>query len=154
MCNERVATLIYNPHAGPANRLAVLRQVADLWKQRGWLIHLRPTRGAGDAQTLAREAALAGQRVVVVAGGDGTLSEAANGLVGTDTILAALPTGTRKLTGEGVEAAAAVVGSVAGVAIFGRNPSKWHRTIGRPHALSKQTLWLAVGWGRRRIICG
>ena len=48
----------------------------------------------GHATQLARAAADAGVDVVVVLGGDGTLNEAANGLAGTDTALAALPGGS------------------------------------------------------------
>ena len=48
----------------------------------------------GHATDLAREAAAAGREVVVVLGGDGTLNEAANGLVGTDAALACLPGGS------------------------------------------------------------
>ena len=47
-----------------------------------------------DATDLAREAAQAGVDAVVVLGGDGTANEAANGLLGTDTALAALPGGS------------------------------------------------------------
>ena len=47
-----------------------------------------------DATDLARQAAEDGFDVVVVLGGDGTLNEAANGLVGTNTALAALPGGS------------------------------------------------------------
>ncbi len=47
-----------------------------------------------DATGLAREAAGDGFEAVVVLGGDGTLNEAANGLAGTDTALAALPGGS------------------------------------------------------------
>jgi diacylglycerol kinase family enzyme len=47
-----------------------------------------------DATGLARQAAEDGFEVVVVLGGDGTLNEAANGLVGTNTALAALPGGS------------------------------------------------------------
>lgn len=47
-----------------------------------------------DATGLAREAADDGFDAVVVLGGDGTLNEAANGLAGTDTALAALPGGS------------------------------------------------------------
>jgi len=47
-----------------------------------------------DATWLARQAADDGFDVVVVLGGDGTLNEAANGLAGTDTALAALPGGS------------------------------------------------------------
>lgn len=48
----------------------------------------------GHATRLARGAANEGVDVVVVMGGDGTLNEAANGLVGTDTALATLPGGS------------------------------------------------------------
>lgn len=48
----------------------------------------------GHATRLARGAANDGADVVVVMGGDGTLNEAANGLVGTDTALATLPGGS------------------------------------------------------------
>jgi diacylglycerol kinase family enzyme len=47
-----------------------------------------------DATGLARQAADDGFEAVVVLGGDGTLNEAANGLAGTDTALAALPGGS------------------------------------------------------------
>ena len=47
-----------------------------------------------DATELARQAADDGFAAVVVLGGDGTLNEAANGLVGTDTALAVLPGGS------------------------------------------------------------
>lgn len=52
------------------------------------------TKDAGDAERLAREAAEAGVDAVVVYGGDGTVTEAAAGLVGTEVPLAILPGGT------------------------------------------------------------
>ena len=47
-----------------------------------------------DATRLARQAAEEGFAALVVLGGDGTVNEAANGLAGTDTALAALPGGS------------------------------------------------------------
>ncbi len=47
-----------------------------------------------DATGLARQAAEDGFEALVVLGGDGTLNEAANGLAGTSTALAALPGGS------------------------------------------------------------
>ncbi len=52
------------------------------------------TNRRGHAARLARGAAAAGTDAVVVLGGDGTLNEAANGVVGTDCVLAALPGGS------------------------------------------------------------
>jgi diacylglycerol kinase family enzyme len=52
------------------------------------------TNRRGHATRLAQGAARDGFDVVVALGGDGTLNEAANGLAGTDTALAALPGGS------------------------------------------------------------
>jgi diacylglycerol kinase family enzyme len=51
------------------------------------------TKGKNDATAIAREAALEGYDVVVAFGGDGTVNEAANGLLGSDTPLSCLPGG-------------------------------------------------------------
>ncbi len=71
-----------------------IQQVASFWEQRGWELTIAPTEYAGHAVRLAREAAEMGQRLVLAAGGDGTLGEVANGLAGTETIMGPLPTGT------------------------------------------------------------
>ena len=57
-------------------------------------VSLALTSRRGHAARLARGAAAQGTDVVVVLGGDGTLNEAANGLVGTSSALAALPGGS------------------------------------------------------------
>lgn len=57
-------------------------------------VTLAETSRRGHATRLAQGAANVGVEVVVVLGGDGTLNEAANGLAGTDTALAALPGGS------------------------------------------------------------
>jgi diacylglycerol kinase family enzyme len=51
------------------------------------------TEGRDHATELCREAAREGYDVVVAFGGDGTINEAANGLAGSDTVLACLPGG-------------------------------------------------------------
>jgi diacylglycerol kinase family enzyme len=57
-------------------------------------VTLAETSRRGHATRLAQAAAAEGTEVVVVLGGDGTMNEAANGLAGTDTALAALPGGS------------------------------------------------------------
>ncbi|MEZ4592749.1 MAG: diacylglycerol kinase family lipid kinase [Chloroflexota bacterium] len=68
--------------------------VADLWQARGWRVIIQPTQAPGHATELARQAAAAGHQLVFAAGGDGTLGDVANGLAGTETIMAPLPVGT------------------------------------------------------------
>ena len=58
------------------------------------LVTVSETARRGHATRLAAAAAADGADVVVVLGGDGTLNEAANGLAGTTTALAAVPGGS------------------------------------------------------------
>ena len=78
------------------------------------------TKERGHATELARRAADEGIEVVVVLGGDGTLNEAANGLVGSTAALATLPAGSTNVyartlgfSNEPVEAARQVVAALA-----------------------------------------
>ncbi len=88
------ATLIYNPRAGQLTGQAKVEPAADVWRAAGWRVTLEPTRAPGHATDLARAAAEAEADVVLAAGGDGTMGQVANGLAGSDTILAPLPIGT------------------------------------------------------------
>ncbi len=91
---EREVTLIYNPTAGFRDWQQVIARVADYWRDNGWTVNIMPTSRTGHATELAATAAAAGQPMVLAAGGDGTLNEVANGLIGSETILAPLPVGT------------------------------------------------------------
>jgi diacylglycerol kinase (ATP) len=89
------AYLIYNPAAGQRDRFDEVQQVAEWLRKQGWeAACTERTHGRGDATTYAREAVAAGCDVVFAAGGDGTMSQIADGLVGTRTALAILPAGT------------------------------------------------------------
>lgn len=79
-------------------------------------VTLAETTRRGNATRLAQSAAATGTELVVVLGGDGTLNEAANGLVGTDCALGTLPGGstnvfarTLGLPNDPVEAAAVLL---------------------------------------------
>jgi len=86
--------IVYNPAAGPRDVKRELKRVRRELVRRGWSIEIETTRLRGDASLLARQAARAGLDAVWVAGGDGTASEAVNGLVGSETALGILPVGT------------------------------------------------------------
>ena len=57
-------------------------------------VRVAPTRRAGEATALAAQAVLDHYQLVVAAGGDGTVNEAANGLAGSDVPLTCLPGGS------------------------------------------------------------
>ncbi len=88
------ATIIFNPRAGKLNLTDSLDLVATTWRQHGWDVTAKPTNAPGHATILAREAAESGQDLVLAAGGDGTLGQVADGLAGSETILAPIPAGT------------------------------------------------------------
>jgi diacylglycerol kinase family enzyme len=84
--------LIVNPTASsmtPKRRVRVQRLLGQHHR-----LEVAETYRRGHATRLARAAAREGIDVVAVAAGDGTLNEAADGLIGTDTALAPLPGGS------------------------------------------------------------
>ena len=90
------AFLIYNPLAGglSGKRASRLDQVLDHLRQDGHSVTALPTSHAGHAGELAAGSVSRGADLVIVAGGDGTINEAVNGMVGAPVPLAVLPAGT------------------------------------------------------------
>jgi diacylglycerol kinase family enzyme len=83
--------VIANPYAtGMTKRL---RQLVVYALQGRFAVEAVDTRSRAHATELSRAAADEGYDVVVAFGGDGTINEVANGLVGTDTALTCLPAG-------------------------------------------------------------
>jgi len=87
------AMLIFNPAAGGWDVRRELKEVIEYLESEGWRITWRETWGPGDATTFAREAVATGHEAAIVAGGDGTLGEAAHGLAGSEVALGVLPIG-------------------------------------------------------------
>jgi YegS/Rv2252/BmrU family lipid kinase len=87
--------LIYNPYAGKIRRNPrILQRTTAVLARANVNPRLFATDSAGHATELARDAAERGSELVLVLGGDGTVNEAANGLIGSDVPLAVLPAGT------------------------------------------------------------
>jgi diacylglycerol kinase (ATP) len=85
--------IIFNPVAG-RRRATALWKVLDLLVENGIKVEVAETQYAGHATLLARIAAREGRDMVVAAGGDGTIAEVANGLIGSATVLGVIPLGT------------------------------------------------------------
>jgi diacylglycerol kinase (ATP) len=91
---ERI-TLIYNPTAGTLRRNpAIVHRLVAALEAHHLTVTLAPTKRAYHATELALEAVRAQADCVLVCGGDGTINEAAQALVGTETALAIWPGGT------------------------------------------------------------
>lgn len=89
------ALIIYNPVAGQRSYLDEVNQAVEFLADQGWdVLGVEVTHGPGDATTYARRAVACGCDVVLQAGGDGTLAQTVDGLVGSETALGVLPTGT------------------------------------------------------------
>ncbi|MBO0861628.1 MAG: diacylglycerol kinase family lipid kinase [Chloracidobacterium sp.] len=87
--------LIYNPTAGALRRdVGKIERLTRALARRGFGVRLLPTAVMGDATRLAAQSVNDGAEMVIVCGGDGTINEAAQSLVGTETALAVWPCGT------------------------------------------------------------
>lgn len=91
----RRLTVIFNPTAG-GNRRRRLHATLKHLAAAGCVVTLRETGKVGDAEVFAADAAPEDCDVLVVAGGDGTINEAINGLVaaGSRVPLGIIPLGT------------------------------------------------------------
>ena len=86
--------VIHNPHASGGGYRRDLPLILDALRGLGYEVEERETEAVGHATALSREAIGEGFDVVCAIGGDGTVNEVLNGLVGSDVPLAIIPTGT------------------------------------------------------------
>ena len=93
---SRTVVLIANPNAGRGGRAREreIERFRALLEARGVASELALTRAPEDATLLAREAIERGESEIVVSGGDGTINEALQAIVGTRARLGILPAGT------------------------------------------------------------
>lgn len=85
---------IVNPVAGRGRAGRAWPEIAGRLNALGLDYEVYFTKGPRDAERAARAAAEAGCDVVVAGGGDGTVTEVVNGLVGTQAALGVLPLGS------------------------------------------------------------
>jgi diacylglycerol kinase family enzyme len=125
---KRRMLVIVNPYASTVSDR--LRNLVVYALQSRYAVEAIDTEKRDHATGICREAASEGYDVVVAFGGDGTVNEAANGCVGSNTPLTALPGGSTNV---------------------------WARTLGIPNDVVDATehlLRMADDWRPRRIDVG
>ncbi len=92
----RRAILLYNPLSGRrrGRRLADVEAALAVLRNAGVEASAAPTRAASDATDQTRQAIAAGCDTVFACGGDGTIHDVLQGLVGTNVALGIIPLGT------------------------------------------------------------
>jgi diacylglycerol kinase (ATP) len=101
---NRKTVLIANPKTGRyESRRARIGELSDYLKSIGVDVELRLTTRPGDATEIAFRAAHNGTADVIVAGGDGTINEAVQGMAGTSARLAIIPRGTANVLARELE---------------------------------------------------
>jgi len=85
--------VIVNPSAGRGDVSKFIPQLREMLSRKGISFELVVTRSPGHAIELAREGTKQFQTIVAV-GGDGTINEVVNGIMGTDAVLGIIPLGT------------------------------------------------------------
>jgi len=88
------AQLIYNPMAGKFPSEPLVERAGRVLHANGWDVDIVQTKGGNHITKLAKRAAVMGIDTVFIAGGDGSLHKAAAGLLGSETALSVLPSGT------------------------------------------------------------
>lgn len=89
------AVLIYNPNAGKLRRDAgYIPQALAVLREQGHAVTSAATSGPGDATAIAARSIAEGADLILVAGGDGSINEALNGMIGSHIPLGVLPGGT------------------------------------------------------------
>ena len=92
----RTALILYNPSSGRRKhrRQADVRAIQAVFEDGGIDVKVAPTKSAELAAEQARQAVTSGCDTIVACGGDGTIHDILQGLVGTTTALGVIPLGT------------------------------------------------------------
>lgn len=83
-------TIILNPQAKRGKASVLCQQLEKITHE----VHVERTTGPEDATLRANGAVERGSKVIIAAGGDGTINEVINGMMGKDAILGIIPFGS------------------------------------------------------------
>jgi diacylglycerol kinase (ATP) len=136
--------VVFNPVAG-RRRAHLLWRVLDVLVANGVRLDIAETRRAGHAEALAREAVQRGEPMVVAAGGDGTIAEVANGLMGSGARLGVIPLGTANVLAHELGLPFAPK-AVAAALAFGRTCTLWPGQANGPDGTRLFVQMLGVGF--------
>lgn len=90
----RSAVIIYNPTAGRFSTKPFIKSAVNELESAGWRVDTAETQSGEHTIELARQAAAEKKDAAFAVGGDGTIGNVVNGLVGSETALGVLPAGT------------------------------------------------------------
>ncbi|MGH2734455.1 MAG: diacylglycerol/lipid kinase family protein, partial [Actinomycetota bacterium] len=121
--------LIANPYAGSVSRRT--KEVIVKALEADFKLEVAETTARHHASELARDAVDRDFHAVIVFGGDGTINEAAQGLVGTDVALGILPGGSTNVMGRALGVPRDPVEATAFVAGHVRSNTKKRINVGR-----------------------
>ena len=85
---------IINPISGVYKKEHIPEKIAKYIDYTKYDFTIRTTQYAGHATEIARDAVLEGFKTIVAVGGDGSINEVANALIGTDAVLGIIPYGS------------------------------------------------------------
>lgn len=86
--------IIISAGAGPGDNHQAAERLAAMFKEREIEVDISIAKSGAEVEELARDAARGPYKVVVAAGGDGTISSVTAAIIDTDKILGVLPLGT------------------------------------------------------------
>lgn len=90
----RSAVIIYNPAAGRYSVRPFIKSAVRELESAGWKVDAAETQSGAHTIELAKQASAEKKEAVFAVGGDGTIGNVVNGLIGTQTALGVLPAGT------------------------------------------------------------
>ena len=90
----RSAIIVYNPAAGRFSVKPFIHYAVKELESAGWQVEAVATQSGAHTVQVAKQAAAENKDAVFAVGGDGTIGNVVNGLIGTETALGVLPAGT------------------------------------------------------------